>query len=548
MAEQEESFISIVKAVGKELPTLKELGESSQAITENLPAIQGASANAQQVASDKEVVVEIRNEITGLKTTASLLDSSQAITVTYTKETGTLHFGIPRGLKGNTGESYNPDKVGTLANRNLYDDQGEGFSYLATDQSPSTIYFKLSDTNADWDTGSPFGQGEQGIGIKLARVKNGTTDTIELVLDDDSVAGEFIFNKELLGLGNVNNTADMDKPISTSVANALANKADKDNVFTKNEVIEQIQNDKNKVIDGDFDFWYESINQTTSGYGSDTMYTNMHNGSTKTHSRQEFALGETLPNGERTPRYFSRTEVVSGDNANSYCLKRQFIEGVRTFENGKATISFFAKAESTKDIAVGLVQSFGTGGEASEIVIINGQKITLTAQWQLFELTFDIPSILGKTLGTDLRDSLIVSFWFDGGSTYDVYTDSLGSQSGTFDIAKVRMNAGEVAIREDYGEDGDSRYLRYFNHLMRGAGADRWAFYSNYNMNHYLPILLPVEMRTVPLILGLSSIAYGGTLSVGASKTTCRLTCSTGSTTSKNYGAYNINFKLDARI
>lgn len=235
MENNSDSFIENVNNVAKELPTIKEVNEASKELTENLPVIIQSSASAEQIARDKVEIVAIMSEISGLKATASLLDSSQSVNAIYSKETGTLHFGIPRGLKGNTGNSYNPDKTGTLANRSLYDDQGEGFSYLATDQSPSTIYFKKTDANADWDGGSPFGQGEQGIGIKTVRLKANTDDIVEFVLEDDSVAGEFTLTKELFGLGNVDNTADEDKPVSIATAIELAKKVDKTSVATFND-------------------------------------------------------------------------------------------------------------------------------------------------------------------------------------------------------------------------------------------------------------------------------------------------------------------------
>ena len=51
----------------------------------------------------------------------------------------------------------------------------------------------------------------------------------------------------------------------------------------------------------------------------------------------------------------------------------------------------------------------------------------------------------GKTLGTDNNDYLTLVFWFDAGSDYNSRTNSLGQQSGTFDIAQVQLEAGSVA-------------------------------------------------------------------------------------------------------
>ena len=50
---------------------------------------------------------------------------------------------------------------------------------------------------------------------------------------------------------------------------------------------------KNRIINGNFDVWQRATSQTSSGYGSDDRWTNSNTGSTKTHSRQTFDLGQT---------------------------------------------------------------------------------------------------------------------------------------------------------------------------------------------------------------------------------------------------------------
>ena len=50
------------------------------------------------------------------------------------------------------------------------------------------------------------------------------------------------YNKNRLGIGNVNKTADVDKPISTATQTALDGKADKTNTYTKCDVDLNISN------------------------------------------------------------------------------------------------------------------------------------------------------------------------------------------------------------------------------------------------------------------------------------------------------------------
>lgn len=199
----------------------------------------------------------------------------------------------------------------------------------------------------------------------------------------------------------------------------------------------------NGFINGGFDFWDYNTSQTSNGYGSDNMWVNVHVGNTKTHSQQ--SSGDT----ERAlfnSKYYSKTVVTSSAGASNYCAKIQRMEGVNSYANGKATISFWAKADTSKNIAIEFVQNFGTSGSpSSDVTAIGSQHIALTTSWQHFTIIVDIPSIVGTTLGTDNNDYLAFNLWFDAGSDFDTRTDTLGQQSGTFDISEVRIDEGKIA-------------------------------------------------------------------------------------------------------
>jgi hypothetical protein len=201
---------------------------------------------------------------------------------------------------------------------------------------------------------------------------------------------------------------------------------------------------RNKIINGNFDIWQRATSQTSSGYGSVDRWQPLHTGSTKTASRQSFTLGQTDVPGE--PTYFMRHVVTSVAGSGNYVGLTQTIESVRTLAGKTATLSFWAKADSNKNIAVEFRQNFGTGGSPSTGVDgIGSQLVSLTTSWAKYTVTTSIPSITGKTLGTNSNDWLAIQFWFDAGSTYNSRTVSLGQQSGTFDIAEVQLEEGSVA-------------------------------------------------------------------------------------------------------
>lgn len=66
---------------------------------------------------------------------------------------------IPKGEKGADGTNFSPDATGTISERNNYDDEIKGFSFLATDEGK--IYIKNSASSADWSDGILF-RGEKG--------------------------------------------------------------------------------------------------------------------------------------------------------------------------------------------------------------------------------------------------------------------------------------------------------------------------------------------------------------------------------------------------
>lgn len=222
----------------------------------------------------------------------------------------------------------------------------------------------------------------------------------------------------------------------------------------------ELSNESNYIIDGRFNFWFEGISQTSSGYGSDTMWANNHNGSTKTHTRQSFAVGETFPDGVLCPAYFSRTVVASVAGANNFVHKAHYIEDVRKLAGKTVPISFYARVDSNKNIGLRIQQAFGSGGSPSAAVDgIAAQQFSLTTSWQKFTAMVTIPSISGKVLGTTPNTSFtMVSFGFDIGSSISSAYGGLGQQSGTFDIALIQLG---------YGSDNsidieEIKVMRYF--------------------------------------------------------------------------------------
>jgi len=257
---------------------------------------------------------------------------------------------------------------------------------------------------------------------------------------------------------------------------------------------------RNKLINGGFDIWQRGTSQTSAGYGSDDRWLNENSGSTKTASRQTFTIGQTDVPGN--PRYFSRTVVTSVAGSTNYVFKSQRIEGVSTLAGQTATFSFWAKADAAKNIAIEFNQFFGSGGSPSATVNeIGVTTFALTTSWQRFSATVNIPSIAGKTLGTNNDDFISPRWWFDAGSSYNSRTNSLGQQSGTFDIANAQLEAGSSPTPFEQRPVGMELGLcqRYY-YRVQGASYPVCSGVNYAATQFYGTWFFPVTMRALPVI------------------------------------------------
>lgn len=269
---------------------------------------------------------------------------------------------------------------------------------------------------------------------------------------------------------------------------------------------------KNKLINGNYDIWQRgtSLGASTGRRYLADRWGDESAGSTIAPSQQTFTLGQTAVPGE--PTFFHRSVVLSSAGSGNYAVHTQRIEGVRSFAGQQVTVSFYAKADATKNIAIECQQIFGTGGSPSTAVQSIGTATkTLGTSWALYTAQITVPSISGKTLGTNGDDFLEFIFWFDAGSSFNARTNSLGQQSGTFDISKVQLEAGPIAtafeLRPITTEIGlcQRYYAKTYNvgdvpGTAISAGSIASVNYAAASNGVFVTWKLPVEMRAVPSV------------------------------------------------
>jgi hypothetical protein len=190
---------------------------------------------------------------------------------------------------------------------------------------------------------------------------------------------------------------------------------------------------KNKIINGDF-----YVNQraftttsTTGTFGFDRWAAQL-SGGTATYSAQTFTAG-TAPVAGYEGTNFARLATTVG---NDYCSLRQRIEDVRTLAGQTMTLSFWAKGTNPTTLAgffPFITQVFGTGGSTA-VVVESATKVVLTANWTRYSITFNVPSVSGKTIGAGSCLEIAI-----GQGT------NASTESWTLDIWGVQVEAGSIA-------------------------------------------------------------------------------------------------------
>jgi hypothetical protein len=248
---------------------------------------------------------------------------------------------------------------------------------------------------------------------------------------------------------------------------------------------------RNCIINGNFDIWQRGTTSTVTTAGSNYLtdrYIWNTQGNTTTVSRQAFTVGQTDVPYE--PTYFHRIQITAAVAAQLSLEQR--VEDVRTLAGQTATLSFYAKGAAAFTLNYSVAQNFGTGGSPSSGVSAGSGTVSLTTSWQKFTITFNVPSISGKTLGTN-NDHFLQVVW-----------QMPASATNTFDLAQVQLEKGSVATpfeRRSYGQELAlcQRYCHKWS-----ANGDGTNLYSRFPMGIWgsttqitVPFSHPVSMRTV---------------------------------------------------
>lgn len=174
-----------------------------------------------------------------------------------------------------------------------------------------------------------------------------------------------------------------------------------------------------------------------------------------TANRQPFTLGQQDVSGaEWYMRLTKTTVLVSGGGPGRLA---QRIEDVNTLAGKDVVLGFNGLDElavGTADVEVEFVQHFGTGGSpSSDVVTTVAASQILNASWTRHTYTATLPSVSGKTLGTNGDDYLEVRIQLKTGLGGDIGITNVSLSEGSLDPGFVkRPFAEELLLCQRYFE------------------------------------------------------------------------------------------------
>lgn len=251
---------------------------------------------------------------------------------------------------------------------------------------------------------------------------------------------------------------------------------------------------RNKVINGDMRIHQRGGTLSSDGFIVD-RFRAIASGATFTAS--QLALTDSDSVYPEFP-YAARIAVsVGNDNARI----EHRVEDVRTLAGQTVTFSFWAKGTNpgSGSFQVVLDQNFGSGGSAT---VATSDSLTVTASWKKYSITMQLPSIAGKTVGTDSMLQLYIRQPNGDTSTAAWTLDTTGWQLEAGTVAtpfEHRPYSVELGMAQRY-------YFRTTNNPI-GLAINSSAGYASF-------LKLPVTMRVAPALD--TVVANSFTVSAGA--------------------------------
>ena len=282
-----------------------------------------------------------------------------------------------------------------------------------------------------------------------------------------------------------------------------------DSVTTAKIADDSIQSLKNRnlIINGAMQVAQRGTSvsaSTSSGYFTiDRMRLQSGTSGTYNSSQQALPFDSTRDVIPREILYYLEYESTT---SGQFAGIQHRIEDVRILGSQTVTVSFYAKGVNPNggSLNIRLTQNFGSGGSGNVGLT---DTITLTSSWQRFEITFNVGSVDGKTIGPGNYTLLALEQEFGNTST----------DAWNMDVTGLQLELGDVATpfeHESYGETL-AKCQRYYQRIDSSNNSYASLLLVKTSYYESLPFRFPIEMRAAPTITAGTTTyhAFGSTAS-----------------------------------
>jgi hypothetical protein len=257
---------------------------------------------------------------------------------------------------------------------------------------------------------------------------------------------------------------------------------------------------KNKLINSNFFYAQRGTTFTSPADGIYTLdrWRHSQDGTgTVTITQQAFTPG-AAPVAGYEGAFFMR-QAVTAIGTSTFFQMQQRIEDVRTLAGETCTLSFWAKADTSRAGSVFVEQVFGSGGSTTVAALSNTGGVAITSSWQRFSFTFSMPSLASKTIGTNSYVQVSLRNVVTSGSALDLY----GVQLESGPIATPYTTAsgtigGELDLCQRY----------YYRQVVDSAFDAMGLGFAASTTSINIQIPMPVTFRTAPAAIETGG-AYG---------------------------------------
>jgi hypothetical protein len=219
---------------------------------------------------------------------------------------------------------------------------------------------------------------------------------------------------------------------------------------------------RNAIINPVMDIWQRGTsfsNPATGSYTADRWRIDYDGaGGTRTVARNNISLGTNLPSGIQG-KYFMEVTLTNRGTATTQSISQR-VERVNTFAGETITLSAWVRNDGggmgVDTLTARAIQNFGTGGGPSTAVSTTLGTASVTGSWVRLHVHATLPSISGKTIGSNGDDYLEIKF-------------DLGNQTGRFWLYGVQLeqNTTQTALERRPLQQEFALCQRYYQKSYR---------------------------------------------------------------------------------